>query len=167
MGMFSLPEPPPDAGLNCLAFYVELRQMLDRTRPSKVSESKSSVKFSKQTLEVWLVHSENDDWSVGATMSESGAIVSTGPAHEHFSVEENVDPDRPWTTRMVDFIAEALRGEIETQTVFRGSNPITVEHFRIEADGSSSSLGFTGFLTPARAMVWLPKSSKIECHSFV
>src|SRR5665647_1701192 len=111
MGMIDLPEPPYDAGPSCLAFYSELRRMLAEVSPIKISKSKSSVEFSKQNLEVWLVHAENDDWALGVNMSESDAIVSIDPAHEHFSADDRGTNDRPWTSQMVDCIAEALRGE--------------------------------------------------------
>lgn len=167
MGMIDLPEPPPDAGPNCLAFYSELRRMLYEVRPSSVSRSKSFVEFSNQDLEICLVHADNDDWTVGVTMDESQGIVFVDLAHEHFSAADSGSSDRRWTTQMVDFLAEALRGEIETRTEFRGSSPISAEHFRIEEDGSSTSLWFTGYLTPRRAMFWLPKTSKTERHTFV
>ncbi|MFY9264588.1 MAG: hypothetical protein WAO61_04080 [Solirubrobacterales bacterium] len=99
-------------------------------------------------------------------MSESNGIVSIGPAHEHFSADES-GGDRRWTTQMVDCIAEALCGDIETRTVLSGSSVISVEHFRIEEDGSSSSFGYTGFLSPVRLMFWRPKTLKVERHSFV
>lgn len=167
MGMIGLPEPPPDAGPNCLAFYSELRRMLNEVRPSKVSRSKIFVEFSNHDLEIYLVHTDNDDWTVGVTMDETQGIVFVDLAHEHFSAADSGSSVRPWTTQMVDFVAEALRGEIATRTVFRGSSPISVEHFRVEADGSSTSLWFTGYLTPRRAMFWLPKTSTTERHSFV
>lgn len=166
MTMLNLPEPPPGTGANCLTFYAELRRMLNQLRPTKLSDPGCSVEFSNGTLEVWLVHSERDTWSVGATMSESDGIIFAGSVHEHFSPGEMADTVRPWTFQMVDFIAEALCGDIETRTVFRGSSPISVEHFRIETDGSSTSLGSTGYLNPARAMLWLPKTSKTERISF-
>lgn len=140
--------------------------MLETVNPRKACEKASTAEFSKVGLEIWITHADRHDWTIGATMDEESGIVFAGLAHEHFWADEDRLSERLWTTQMVDFIAEALTGDIEIRTTMRGAKPIIVEHFRVESDGTRTSLGHTGFLTPRRAMVWLSKSSSSERVSF-
>lgn len=112
----ALPEPPASLKGSPRAFYDELRQMLAVVNPTKVDTRKTTVQFDDDGVEVEIVHADRDDWRIWATISDRDAIVGTVWTHEHFfpsplgGVEE-----RPWTTQMVDFIAEILRGEIEIE----------------------------------------------------
>ena len=67
----------------------------------------------------------------------------------------------------MDFVAEILRGEIEVETTFRGNAPISVRHFNRDASGTRHSLGYTGFLTPARLLLWQSKRTETETVSWL
>ncbi len=55
---------------------------------------------------------------------------------------------RPWTTVIVDFIAEILRGEIEIETTFRGNTPIAVRHFNLDERGQRRPSAIPGSRCP-------------------
>jgi hypothetical protein len=78
-----------------------------------------------------------------------------------------VEENRPWTTQLVDFIAEILRGEIETETSFRGDTAVSVSHFNRDEEGRRNLLGHTGFLVPGRLFVWRRKRTVIERTSYL
>jgi hypothetical protein len=163
----ALPDPPDSLTGAPRAFYEELREMLSVVRLTQVDTQKSSVEFDDDGVDIALVHSERADWGVWATVGESDAIVGTGWAHEHFfPPSPGVAEERPWTTQMVDFIAEILRGEIEVVTTFRGNKPVAVQHFNLDENGARQPLGRTGFLTPGRLLVWRPKRTETERMSF-
>jgi hypothetical protein len=163
----SLPEPPDSLPPAPRAFYDELRRMLAVVDPPKLGGEKTSVRFDKKGLDLDLIHVSRDDWGIWATVGERDAIVSTGYAHEHFfATEERGAGDRPWTTKIVDFIAEILRGEVEVQTKFRGDTPISVEHFNFDESGQRNLLGHTGFLVPGRLMLWRSERTETERLSF-
>jgi len=105
---------------------------------------------------------ERDDWGIWATIDERSAIVSTGYPHEHFFPPSpgQAGEAAPWTTEMVDFIAELLRGKVEIRTTFRGQAPVSVEHFNLDGGGERKPLGHTGFLVPARLFLWRPKRTE-------
>ena len=141
--------------------------MLADVKPKRVDLRTSSARFDRKGVEVNLVHADRHDWAIWASVGDSDAIVGTSYAHEHFfPPPEGVAEDRPWTTQIVDFIAEILRGEIEVVTNFRGNSPISVRHFNLGESGERSSLGYTGFLTPARLLCWRPKRTETERLSF-
>ena len=100
-------------------------------------------------------------------MGGGEAIVGTSYAHEHFEHHLDAPEARPWTTEAVDFIAEILRGEIEIETTFRGSSPVSVKHFNRDENGDRNLLSQTGFLIPTRLMFWRPKRTEIERVSFL
>jgi hypothetical protein len=148
-------------------FYDELRRMLDALDPSQVDPQRSSVTFDKGGVEVELAHVHRKDWTIWMTVGDRDALVGVLGAHEHFfSPSASEQAERPWTTEIVDFVAEILRGEIEVQTTYRGSKPISVQHFNLDADGKRQSLGYTGFLTPARLLLWRPKRTESETASW-
>jgi hypothetical protein len=90
-----------------------------------------------------------DDW---VSIDERDAIVSTSWAHEHFfPPSPGVAEERPWTTQMVDFIAETLRGEIEVQTTFRGNTAISVRDFKSRRERRTSSVGLHRLIGPRQA----------------
>jgi hypothetical protein len=141
--------------------------MLADMNPRRVDPTQSSAQFDRKGVEINLVHADRDDWAIWASVGDSEAIVSTSYAHEHFfPPPEGVAGERPWTTQIVDFIAEILRGEIEVVTNFRGNSPISVRHFNLDESGERSSLGYTGFLAPARLLFWRPKRTETERLSF-
>ena len=149
------------------AFYDELRRVLAVVEAPQLSTEKASIRFDKKGLDVDLIHASRDDWGIWATVGDRDAIVSTSYAHEHFFADEqSASEDRPWTTKIVDFIAEVLRGEVEVRTTFRGGSPIFVDHFNLDESGERNLLGHTGFLVPARLMVWRPKRTETERLSF-
>jgi hypothetical protein len=163
----SLPEPPDSFPPAPRAFYDELRQMLAVVDAPKLSGEKTSVRFDKNGLDVDLVHLSRDDLGIWATVGERDAIVGTSYAHEHFfAPAERAAGGRPWTTEIVDFIAEILRGEVEVETKFRGDTPISVEHFNFDETGQRNSLGHTGFLVPGRLMFWRSKRTETQRLSF-
>jgi hypothetical protein len=164
----AFPEPPASLPGAPRAFYDELREMLAVVQPTQVDAAGLSVKFDKHSVELELVHAERDDWRIWATISERTAIVSTSWAHEHFFPPSRGEvEERPWTTQMVDFIAEFLRGEIEIETTFRGDTPISVRHFNRDEHGERNLLGHTGFLVPGRLFVWKAKRTETERASFM
>src|ERR671914_714647 len=115
-----LPDPPDSLKGAPRVFYDELRQMLEAVQTAQLDAGKTSVAFDKKGLEIELVHSDRDDWGIWATVGEKDAIVGTSYAHEHFApASQGTVEERPWTTEMVDFVAEVLRGEVEMQTTFR------------------------------------------------
>src|SRR4051812_35822357 len=100
-----LPDPPATLPPAPLAFYEELRRMLDAVRPARIDADTVSVAFESDGLELRLVHAEREDWAVWATVGEDDAVVGTAWAHEHFSAPRpGVVEQRTWTTRMVDFV---------------------------------------------------------------
>ena len=162
-----LREPPASLPTAPRAFYEQLRQMLDVVRP-RVDPHKVTVGFGDDGLEISFVHADREDWVIWATVGEDQGLVGTAWAHEHFFAPSvGVVEQRAWTTQMVDFIAEILRGEIEIETTFRGDTPVAVEHFNRDEQGQRCSLGRTGFLTPARLLVWRPKRTETEQASFL
>ena len=163
-----LPDPPESIGSAPRRFYDELRQMLDSVRPTQVDPERTSVTFDGRGVEVKFVHLDRHDWSISATVGERDAIVATLGAHEHFFAStDGEDEERPWTTQVVDFVAEILRGEIEVETTYRGHSPIAVQHFGIDATGQRRSLGYTGVLTPARLFLWRSKRSESRSASWL
>ena len=163
-----LPDPPESLKPAPRSFYDELQRMLDRVQPAHVDPRRSSVKFDKSGVEVELVHLNRKDWMICATVGDRDAIVGTLGAHEHFfGPSEGEGEGRPWTTQIVDFVAEILRGEIEVDTAYRGRSPISVRHFRLDARGKRHSLGYTGFLTPARLCLWQSKRTETETASWL
>jgi hypothetical protein len=162
-----LPDPPESLAGAPLAFYAELRRMLGVVRPARLDPDNASVQFERDGLELRLVHADHDAWGIWATVGEPDAIVGTGSAHEHFFAPDEGETEmRPWTTVIVDFIAEILRGEIEIETTFRGNTPIAVRHFNLDESGRRTPLGYTGFPVPARLMLWREKRTETERESF-
>ncbi len=158
-----MPDPPQSLKPAPRSFYDELRRMLDTVQPTQVDPHRSSVKFDKSGVEVELAHIDRKDWTIWATVGERDAIVGTLGAHEHFFAPSDEEPDdHRWTTEIVDFVAEILRGQIEVETTYRGRAPISVRHFNLDASGKRHPLGYTGFLTPARLFLWQSKRSETE-----
>jgi hypothetical protein len=60
------------------------------------------------------------------------------------SPSQGTPDDRVWTTQIVDFVAEILRGEIEIETTIRGDTPVSVRH-----STGSPRLGARGLLLRA------------------
>jgi hypothetical protein len=163
----ALPDPPASLSGAPRAFYDELRAMLAEVRPSQLDLAAAAVKFDRG-VEVGLKHVSRDDWSVWATIGDRDAMVGTSWAHEHFSSPRlGVVEDRPWTTQMVDFIAEVLRGQVEVETTFRGNTPVAVRHFNLDEHGGRQLLVETGFLVPGRLALWRPKRTTTERVSFL
>jgi hypothetical protein len=163
----ALPEPPTSLSDPARAFYDELREMLAVVAPTQVDASTTSVQFNDDGVELELTHAERADWSIWATVGDRDAIAGTSWAHEHFSPSRGAPDDRPWTTQIVDFIAEILRGEIEIETTFRGDTPMSVRHFNRDENGERNLLGRTSFLLPGRLLVWKPKRTETERASFL
>jgi hypothetical protein len=161
-----LPDPPASLPGAARAFYDELREMLGVVAPMHVNASKTSVQFDKHGVELELVHAEREDWCIWASVGAREAIAGTGWAHEHFFPSRGTRDERPWTTQIVDFIAEILRGEIEIETTFRGNTPVLVRHFNRDEEGERNLLGHTGFLVPARLFLWRPRRTETERASF-
>lgn len=141
--------------------------MLAVVRPRSVDAGKSSVTFDEDGVELRIVHAERDDVAIWAAVSDDDAIVATGGAHEHFAPDADADPEQPWTVQVVDFVAEILRGQIEVETTFRGSSPVSISHFRVEEGGERVPFGSTGFVVPARLFFWAPKRVETERVSFL
>jgi hypothetical protein len=160
---FAFPEAPTSLPSAPRAFYDELRRMLAVVRPPRLSPDGTSVQFAGKAVEVALKHADRDDWSIWATVGELEAIVGTSYAHEHFFARAHTRrEERPWTTEIVDYIAELLRGEIEVVTTLRGETAISVAHFNVDERGGRQLLGQTGFLVPARLLLWRPKRAQTE-----
>lgn len=149
------------------AFYDELREMLAVVAPTRVDDSKTSVRFDRAGVDIEFTHAERSDWCVWATVGDRDAIAGTSWAHEHFFPSGGTPDERAWTTQIVDFIAELLRGEIETETTFRGDTPVSVRHFNRDENGDRKLLGQTSFLLPGRMRVWKRKRTEIERESFL
>ena len=160
----ALPPAPDDLAGPPRAFYEELSGMLAAVRPGEVDAARSSVAFERERVEVVLAHRSRDDWAVCASADRRAGIVLTGWTHEHFSPAS--EELRPWTTQMVDFVAELLRGEIEIETTFRGRTPARVRHFNRDERGRRNLLGHTGFLLPGRLLLWRPKRTEVVRVSF-
>jgi hypothetical protein len=166
--MSELPEPPQELEGAPRAFYDELRRMLALVQPSKLDTDKSSARFDEDGVDVDLAHVDRDDWMIWASVGKRGAIVATAWAHEHFDPDPpGMEGERPWTTVIVDFIAEIMRGEIEVETTFRGKTAVAVRHFNRDKYGERTILGRTGFLVPAGLALWRPKRTEIERLSFL
>ncbi|HXV32808.1 MAG TPA: hypothetical protein VD769_02270 [Gaiellaceae bacterium] len=166
--MALLPEPPPELDGAARAFYDELVRMLAAVGPSRVDPEQSSASFEDGGVEVLLAHAERAEWIVWASVGEQDAIAGAGWAHEHFFAPEPGEPNgRLWTTEIVDFVAELLRGEIEIRTTYRGATPIAVAHWSRDDRGEPGLVWKTAFLTPARLLVWRPKRSEVERLSFL
>jgi hypothetical protein len=167
MSAGALPDPPESLAGPPRAFYDEMRRMLADVKPGRVDPSTSAARFDRKGVEVELVHADRHDWTIWATVGDRDGIVSTSYAHEHFfAPAEGEAEERSWTTQMVDFIAEILRGEIEVETDFRGNSLLAVRHFNLNERGERSPLGYTGFLVPARLLFWRPKRTETERLSF-
>jgi hypothetical protein len=163
-----LPEPPPELDGAPRAFYDELLRMLDFVRPARLDAGRSAARFEPRRVEVELVHAEHDDWTIWARVGEQDAIAGAGATHEHFFPPGRDElHERPWTTEIVDFVAELLRGQIEIRTTYRGDTPITVTHFNRDESGEPGLVVSTAFLTPARLLVWRPKRTEVERLSFL
>jgi hypothetical protein len=163
-----LPDPPESLDGAPRRFYDELRRMLDSVRPSQIDPERTSVTFDGNGVEVEFVHLERDGWSISATVGERHAIVATLGAHEDFfGPASGEDEDRPWTTQIVDFVAEILRGQIEVERTYRGRTPIYARHYSLDPTGRRQSLGHTGLLTPARLFLWQPKRTETERASWL
>ena len=161
--VLALPDPPPALDGAPRAFYDTLREMLAAVRPSRLDTEGSVVRFGQGRVEVGLVHADRDDWRIGATIGPRDGMVVTDATHEHFSPPASDAPEeRPWTTQMVDFIAELLRGEIEVETTYRGDTPVVVRHFNFDDDGERVLLGHTGLLVPARLFLWRARRTETE-----
>ena len=141
--------------------------MLAALEPRSLDESRSSVDFDDDGLQLMLVHSGQEGLAIFVAVGAAEAIVGIGSAHEHFAADEVAEGARPWTTLVVDFVAEILRGQIEVETTYRGNSAISVDHFRVEEDGDRVSFGHTGFITPARLLFWKPKRVETERASFL
>jgi hypothetical protein len=163
-----LPGPPPGLGGAPRAFYEELLRMLAAVRPARLDPRQSRATFEGRGVEVLLAHAERDEWIVWASVGERDAIAGAGWAHEHFFAPEPGEVNgRPWTTEIVDFVAELLRGEIEIRTTYRGDSPIAVSHWNHDDRGEPGLVWKTTFLTPARLLVWRPKRTEAERLSFL
>jgi hypothetical protein len=163
----TFPDAPASLPSSPRAFYDELRRMLAVVRPPRLSPDGTSVKFVGKGIEVALMHADRDEWSIWATVGQLDAIVGTSYAHEHFFAPAETGPGvRPWTTEIVDFIAEMLRGEIEIVTTWRGKTAVSVEHFNLDERGERQLLGHSGFLVPARLLFWRPKRAEAELISW-
>lgn len=162
------PDTPEKLGPHARAFYDELRHMIDHVAPSKLDLDRSTVEFDDGGIDVYLAHRDADEWFIDVSMDETNAIVFTATAHEHFFPDDapSTEPGRPWSSVIVDFVAEILRGEIEVHTTWRGSKPIAVQHFLVEPNGERGSLGTTGYLRLARFMIWREKRATVERISF-
>jgi hypothetical protein len=55
---------------------------------------------------------------------------------------------------------------VEIAMTFRGSTPISVEHFNVDDMATAGRSGTTGFLVPARLFLWRPKRVQTERLSF-
>jgi hypothetical protein len=163
----ALPDPPTSLRGPARAFYDELREMLAAVAPTQVDDSKSSVRFDDIGVELELAHAERSDWCIWATVGDRDAIAGTNWAHEHFFPSQGTPDDGAWTTQIVDFIAEILRGEIEIEKTFRGDTLLSVRHFNRDDDGERNLLGLTGFLFPGRLLVWKRKRTETEHASFL
>ncbi len=141
--------------------------MLAEVDAPRLSTEKTSARFDEKGLDVDLIHADRHDCGIWASVGERDAIVSTSYVHEHFFPPERGQvEERLWTTEIVDFIAEILRGEVEVHTTFRGETPIMVEHFNLDERGERHHLGYTGFLLPGRLFLWRPKRTEVERISF-
>lgn len=139
--------------------------MLADVRPKRLDLQASSVKFGRDDVDVQLRHCDRRDWGIWITAGPQEAIVGAQNAHEHFQDFDD-EGGRPWTTTIVDFVAEILRGEVEVETTFRGSTPIAVRHSNLGAHGNRQHLVYTGFLTPARLFFWRTKRTTTERVSY-
>ena len=163
-----LPEPPTELAGPARAFYEELLRMLEAVRPARIDVVRSSVAFAGGEVEVVLAHAEREDWAAWASVGGDDAIAGAGWAHEHFFAPEPGEANgRPWTTEIVDFVAEVLRGQVEIRTTYRGDTPIAVSHWSLDERGEPGLVWKTAFLTPARLLVWRPKRSELERLSFL
>jgi hypothetical protein len=163
-----LPDPPESLKPAPRLFYDELRRMLEGVQAAQVDPRRSSAKFDNNGVEVVFVHLNRKDWTVWATVGDREAIVATLGAHEHFfAPSDGAHEERPWTTEIVDFVAEILRGQIEVETTYRGRAPISVRHFNLDTSGKRHQLGHTGFLTPARLFLWQSKRTETETGSWL
>lgn len=141
--------------------------MLAVVRPGRLGAEAGTVEFDDDRLEVTLVHADHPDWVIDVSVRKRDAIVGMGLVHEHFDApKRGVVQERPWTTEIVDFVAEILCGDIEIETIYRGSTPIVVRHFNRDDSGERRLLEHTGFLTPGRLLVWRRKRTEIETPSF-
>jgi hypothetical protein len=142
--------------------------MLDTVQPAQIDPGRSSARFDKNGVEVELVHLDRKDWAIWATVGDGDAILATLGAHEHFfAPSDGTHEGRAWTTEIVDFVAEILRGAIEVETSYRGCAPISVRHFTLDASGKRHPLGYTGFLTPARLFLWQTQRTETETASWL
>jgi hypothetical protein len=142
--------------------------MLDVVQPKRIDRATTNAAFDRKGVEVRLEHAERTDWGIWATVGSKDAIVAAHNAHEHFFASDGDEAEeRPWTTQIVDFIAEVLRGDVEIETTLRGDTPIAVRHFNLDADGERQLLVDTGFLVPARLFLWRPRRVTTERMSFL
>jgi hypothetical protein len=160
-----LPDPPDTLTGAPRSFYDELRKMLVVVAPAQVNPARTEVVFHHGGLRLELAHATHEHWSVWAMVDELHGIAGADSVHEHF--ESATEDERPWTTQIVDFLAELLRGEIEIETTFRGDAITAVTHYNLNESGERSSLGRTAFLSPGRFLFWRPQRVEIQRVTFV
>lgn len=106
----ALPDPPAPLTGAAREFSDELREMLAVVAPTQVDASKTSVVFDDDSGELEFTHTERSDWCIWAMVGDRDAIAGTSWAHEHFFPSRGTPDERPWTTQIVDFVAEILPG---------------------------------------------------------
>ena len=144
--------------------------MLDHVEPPLLDRDGSSTNFDAAPVDVWLAHAEREDWTIWIGIEEDQIIVDVAGAHEHFFAaddEEEADPERPWTSLAVDFVAEILHGHVEIEATYRGQAAVSVEHFVLDDRGERSDYShYVGLLRPARLFLWRGKRTEIETPSW-
>jgi hypothetical protein len=160
-----LPDPPDTLAGAPRTFYDELRKMLAVVGPTQLNSARTEVVFDHGGLRVELPHATHEHWSVWAMVDARHGIAGADSVHEHF--EAGTDEQRPWTTQIVDFLAELLRGEIEIETTFRGDAITAVRHYNHDESGERSLLGSTAFLSPGRFLFWRPQRVETQRVTFV
>lgn len=137
-----LPDPPDSLAGPARGFYVELLRMLQAVQPTEVDRQTSTVRFQSDAVDVRLRHARRREWEIWATVGDKDAIVATDWAHEHFfAPPDNGTEERPWTTEIVDFVAEILRGEIEVDVTLRGKRALSMRHYNRDERGERRALG--------------------------
>lgn len=142
---------PDDLSSAARSFLAELSEMLRHYQPQHLAAERSSVEAKSGELTVHLAHAADARFDIVVYSDPGNLSVWVGDAHHDFTPDDR----RPWTAVAVDFIAEVLRGDVRVEAAFRADEIVSTRLWVHDEDTDQLvSLGYVGFLSPARFKLW-------------